>query len=239
MSLWPGLATCQVWQFSLDDEAWDQGNGWLSAEEWQGFERLKVLEHQRRSRRARIALRGLLGLAWGLAPQRLLLQRGPFGKPWVHGVPGHFNLSHSGGLAWLALGPEPVGLDGESEALLGDDLAGLMDIVCHAEEQQAAPLDLAQRRRWFCRLWTQKEAYCKALGLGFQINPLQLCVKADEGGDAVRDERPGGAVAHRLCSLPAPAGHALSLCVLGRTVTGRVQPTDAKQTLSALAAARL
>ncbi|MDT8999920.1 hypothetical protein RQP53_11655 [Paucibacter sp. APW11] len=59
------------------------------------------------------------------------------------------------------------------------------------------------------------------------------------GADTVCDERPPGAMAHRLRSLSAPAGHALSLCVLGRTVTERVQPTDARQTLSALAAARL
>lgn len=222
---------CSVWQFDLDDVAWDRAAACLSADEIEAYLRLRPTQHQQRSRRARIALRLLLAHAWACEPSGLHLQRGPWGKPWVAQAPQQFNLSHSGNWAWLAMAPNPLGVDGESATQLGEDLAGLMQIVCHSEELEQAPADAALRRAWFLRLWTQKEAYCKALGLGFQIDPKRLCVHRLAGEDSIRDERLTHTPPHRLLALRAPQGHALSLCVLGDVAAVSVQELKAGQVL--------
>ncbi len=102
------------------------------------------------------------GLASALGGREI--KRAAEGKPWVAGGP-HFNLSHSGDLALIALCPDaPVGVDLERiHALRNPD--GLARRMCSQRElawaQGHGDLDHA-----LLRLWVRKEAVAKAEGGG-------------------------------------------------------------------------
>jgi 4'-phosphopantetheinyl transferase len=87
-------------------------------------------------------------------------------KPLVNSL--HFNLSHSGDWAVLALsGDGEIGVDIEMiDPTL--DYARLAARFFTSEENSAlAAVSEGRRRREFCRLWTRKEALLKGQGRGF------------------------------------------------------------------------
>ncbi len=104
-------------------------------------------------------------LATGLLIKHFLGERqiknGPWGKPFVEGGP-DFSLSHSGNLTAFALGDCPLGLDVQKIVLCREKVAARffqkeeIDYLANGTDKDIA----------FCRLWTLKEAQCKATGLG-------------------------------------------------------------------------
>jgi 4'-phosphopantetheinyl transferase len=125
------------------------------------------------SRRFEVAhgwLRHVLGLASG---EPLLVEDG--GKPRVGGGP-MFNLSHAGDLAVIAVADRAVGVDVEP---LGNGERALeaAAVACTPEEAHALDgLPAAQRADAFLALWTAKEAYLKATGVGLAVPPNRVHV---------------------------------------------------------------
>jgi 4'-phosphopantetheinyl transferase len=107
-----------------------------------------------------------------------------------------FNLAHAGDRAVLALALErEVGID--LEPITADlTVAPLLGHVCTPDEAAGiASLPARERIAAFLRLWTAKEAYLKAIGLGLFREPRRLHVEfladsravvhdADAAGDA-------------------------------------------------------
>lgn len=132
---------------------------------------------------ARSALRRLLGTRLRCAAHDVPIQTGRFGKPVVigparDGADPHFNVSHSDGLAIIALAPVPVGIDVERVAPL-DRLEQLAESLLAAQEMptwRRSPDAL----RAFLRYWTCKEAYLKAVGTGLR-GPLTRIAVAFAG----------------------------------------------------------
>ncbi len=119
--------------------------------------------------------------------------REPGGKPYVDGGP-HFNLSHSGALAMIAVSAStPVGVDLERPARRSR--ADLVRRVCSTAEQAhvaaAADPDAA-----FIRLWVRKEAVLKASGEGLRGSLDRL---------AALDVLGAIAEGFRVDDLPSPA----------------------------------
>lgn len=84
----------------------------------------------------------------------------------------HFSLSHSGGLALLALAAEPVGID--VERVPGPQLAAEASRALHpSERQDLTRMPPGARATAFARCWTHKEAYLKATGEGLSSTALQ------------------------------------------------------------------
>ncbi len=104
-----------------------------------------------------------------IAQSPLLLSFGKQGKPFLTDVPEiHFNLSHCDGLAVCLFSEYECGADCESIRKFKQRTA---ERVCSAEE--LAALDKAQDKDYlFTRLWTLKEAYVKAIGIGISY-PLR------------------------------------------------------------------
>lgn len=100
-------------------------------------------------------------------PPRLAF--GKNGKPTLADYPEiHFNLSHCEGLAVCLFSPYECGADCENIRKFKQRTA---ERVCSAEE--LAALDKAQDKDYlFTRLWTLKEAYVKAIGIGISY-PLR------------------------------------------------------------------
>jgi 4'-phosphopantetheinyl transferase len=156
-----------------------------------------------RSLAARAALRGVLGACLGEDPRRVPLLAGP-GKPRLAGDSGlEFSLSHSGGLALLAVG---------RSIRLGADVERVRDLLYQEnvlerffgeeERRQVLALEGEEQRRAFFRLWTRREAAAKALGLGilehFRRFP-QWAPEPSQGDWELLDLRPARGYVGAVC----------------------------------------
>lgn len=125
----------------------------------------------------RAILRWLLGSYTGLSPLEVPLRpdgpsRGT--KPRLEPELGlRFNLSHTTGLALVAVSDEEVGVDLEridDEASLGE-LEGVL--LSPAEAEGSGTMRSAEMLATWCR----KEAVLKALGLGLSVSPTLLTIE--------------------------------------------------------------
>lgn len=95
------------------------------------------------------------------------IQKNDYGKPYLKHGP-FFNLSHSGQFVCLALGANEMGIDIQQQVSYR---TALVKRFFHASEQAwLAQLPAAKRAAAFCRLWSLKEAHCKAIGSGIAHN---------------------------------------------------------------------
>lgn len=160
---------------------------------------------------SRGALRLVLGGLTGSPPERLRFARRcgwcggtDHGKPHLLGHSGlDFSISHSGGLALIAVGRgRRVGADVEHVRRRTDVLAiargSLSPRERHTIESQGS--DEARRNAFF-RCWTRKEAYLKARGVGLA------------GGLDTDPEHTGG---WQIRSLRAPPGYMAAVAAEGQ-----------------------
>lgn len=167
--------------------------------------RLIFEPHRVRFARARRALREILAHSIGLSmgerieAREIELVTEHRGKPCLAPHQRHleFNLSHSHELALLAIGQRgQLGVDLE-RVDPRRDIEGLARYAFSPLEQAAlAALAPPQRPAAFFRIWTRKEAYLKALGMGLHI-PLESFEVTHEVKDArLLDARHEGAQPH-------------------------------------------
>jgi 4'-phosphopantetheinyl transferase len=137
--------------------------------------RLRREDDRRRWIAARTALRQILSGYIGRPPRDVPLVVGAYGKPALAGGTPHFNLSHAGERALLAVALCEVGVDLEpaaADSVTLADLNRLMARVCTVEEAaRVRALPVAEQQRAFLRLWVMKEAYVKGIGVGLGWEP--------------------------------------------------------------------
>jgi phosphopantetheinyl transferase len=157
----------------------------LVDDDWNSFAPIKSLPERNRAIAARILLRIGLSRASGhrVHPTEWRFERTSEGKPFVApGLPQiQFSVSHADQMAAVAIAPDVnVGLDIENvdHPLAPQMVAGF----CHPSEELAiGDFEPVQRAREFVRLWTQKEAYTKLIGVGHAIDFTDLnCLLASE-----------------------------------------------------------
>jgi 4'-phosphopantetheinyl transferase len=167
----------------------------------------------------RAVLRGLLARYTGVAAAHIALIEGPRGKPVLAaGIDAtlHFNVSHAGGLALLAvtrLGA--LGVDVEVVAPLPDLLDVADRFFAPAERATLRALPDSDRLDAFFRCWTRKEAYIKAIGEGLAC-PLDGFVVTMRAGEPARFIEIGDeahATAWWLEDLRPAAGYAGALAI--------------------------
>jgi 4'-phosphopantetheinyl transferase len=118
---------------------------------------------------ARGLLRSVLSRYRALAPREFRFRHGPTGKPYLDAVQPElfFNISHSSGLALLALsGIGEVGVDIEKFRAFKNELGLARRYFIAAEADDLAALPAEVRQRAFFHVWTAKEAFLKAVGHG-------------------------------------------------------------------------
>lgn len=101
-----------------------------------------------------------------LAGQETEVAFGQYGKPYLPNHPEiHFNLSHSGSLAVAVFADTDVGCDieqvGQADMALAEKFFCAGEYAYLVRQQEGEARDTA-----FCRLWTLKESFVKATGLG-------------------------------------------------------------------------
>lgn len=109
----------------------------------------------------------------GVPPQALAIEAGPGAPPRCAGA--SLSLSHTDGLVACALGPPgELGLDVESHDPEAD-VDALAEVVMSVTEIDALrAFATRERRARFYELWTLKEAYLKATGLGPALDARAL-----------------------------------------------------------------
>lgn len=180
---WPRrmpLTDAQVWLIRLPDDAQALSPETLACLSPQEAQRAQRFAHARDALRylaAHAALRTLLGELLGCAPQQLPWQTDAHGKPHLAGHGLQFNLSHSDAWALVATHPtRALGVDLEiHHPWQGMD--ELAHSIFHPQESTAwARLSAAERPTALHAAWTRKEACLKAIGVGLNIPPKQVCV---------------------------------------------------------------
>lgn len=153
----------------------------LSAEEWQRGQRFLREEHRRRFCMARAFLRLILARYLGIKPEHIQFREGIHGKLYLADsqLPLEFNVSHSEDLALYAVTLDnEIGIDIEwmNPSLEIQPLAAR--VFTPEEYQTLLALPARQQLPAFYRLWTRKEAYLKALGLG--LSGLSLTMSEED-----------------------------------------------------------
>jgi len=211
----------------------DQVEAWsklLSVEEWQRANALRSDGPRRDYILAHAALRFVLAEGLGIPATAVGFQGGPSKenseaatKPSLKaGIGDHshrsdlrFNLSHTRGMALIgvALGRE-VGVDIEWQRFM-EDLDPMALSVMSAEELALwQALAAGNRNRAFFKVWTRKEAYLKAIGLGLyhSLQSVTVPVTATplDQAEIVADRT--RADVWKVFDIPAPEGYSASVC---------------------------
>ncbi|MFD8371446.1 4'-phosphopantetheinyl transferase family protein [Streptomyces sp. NPDC059688] len=164
----------------------------LLGRDWARYLDLTHPEVRTRFAASRVLLKFAAGAALRVQPQTVELGYTPSGRPYLHGYDGvQISLSHTEDLLLVGLATGAViGVDAEraDRTLYG---AGLGRHLCTPREVQLieamAPAD---RDPALVRLWTLKEAYSKAIGLGMQFRFTDFGFETDGTPTEVR--RPDG-----------------------------------------------
>jgi 4'-phosphopantetheinyl transferase len=157
-----------------DDSLWPRYDALLTSEERAKQARFRFARDQRRYLVTRALVRTVLSRYAAVRPESWEFSAGPRGRPEISAPrrepPLEFNISHSADLVLLAVtSGRTLGIDTESISAREADIDGLDRYF--APEESAALLALApgERRRRFFELWTLKESYIKARGMGLAI----------------------------------------------------------------------
>jgi 4'-phosphopantetheinyl transferase len=167
---------------------------WLDEREHETAARFLFERDRRQYLVAHTLVRRALALEAGLAEAELVIWRSSRGRPFLQPLPGglprgghhlDFNLSHAGGHSLLGIvrsqriGVDVEGLDREARAL-----ETILHTFTPGEQRWAAGAPPGQQRdRRVLRLWTLKEAYSKArgLGLGLPFDEFSFSLADDRG----------------------------------------------------------
>lgn len=169
------LSPARVWRVELDVGAEDEARlrRVLTGDELARAESFSRPAARQRYVVARGTLRRQLGDLLRQSPESVPIVDGPTGKPRLAGEnPGlHFNLSHSGTLALIAIADREVGVDLEAIRPVPFALAIARRLFSPAEARfiEAGGEDEIDRRFLIC--WTRKEALVKAAGTGLGSAP--------------------------------------------------------------------
>ena len=160
-------AHIDIWQWDFAaPEAWRaRWQSVLSEDERERIARFKFDRDKQRFLVCRAWMRRIIGWYVGCSPEALTFAYGIRQKPSLASGRLEFNLSHTDGLAVLAVSREfPVGVDVEKCRTL--DRAFMESVLSPAEKRQLDGLADAACSYAFLRVWTAKEAQVKAMGDG-------------------------------------------------------------------------
>lgn len=195
----PGPGEIHVLVVSLEHAWGERPMKCLDEHEIKTFRRFHREIDAMRYLAAHVALRRILASYLCVEPGAIRYARGPHGKPFLepanHNGQLRFNLSHSGRIAAIAVADGlDVGIDVEQVRRMPfEELAS-----CAFSPNEQAGLCNSMDAGAFFRLWTRKEAYLKAIGLGLSVPLSEVAI--DEGWSIIDiDPAPGyaGALAIR------------------------------------------
>jgi 4'-phosphopantetheinyl transferase len=202
---------------ALDEAALNSANALLSDDERARRDRFRAQRDRDEYAAAHALLRTMLSTFGDRPPDAWRFAAGPHGKPALAGADARlsFNLSHARGLVACAVTTgADVGIDVEAVTRAIDWRAIASRYFSPEEVSAIERADPTAQTIRFFELWTLKEAFIKALGLGM-LQPLTTMTFSIEHGDAISFLPPSGILANVWqFGLFAPsADHRLALAV--------------------------
>ncbi|WP_081745975.1 4'-phosphopantetheinyl transferase superfamily protein [Paenibacillus sp. FSL K6-1122] len=195
----------------LPEANWNQLLSQVSAERRAQASRFVRQADAYRSVLGEILTRVTLSKLTGLRPAELSFTRNSYGKPSLsHHSDVQFNVSHSGD--WIALisgSTDELGVDVEKIAPIDMQIAERFFSPKESQFLAAEPDD--RRLETFYRLWTLKESYIKAVGMGLSIPLDSFALIRNVDGDWHSPE----ATSYQFLSLRLDHGHMLAACSAG------------------------
>ena len=158
-------------------ELWDCCGTWLTEAEQVRYQRYCFDRHKKQFLLGCYLMRSVLSEYDSVYPLHWKFQKNEYGKPRIVDIQNskslHFNLSHSGGKQVLAIClSDSVGVDIEQSGKRRR-IAQIADrFFAPKETNDLLDLPDSEQLSRFYDIWTLKEAYLKACGLGLAI-PLQ------------------------------------------------------------------
>lgn len=146
----------------------------LAAEELNQMQRFVRSENRHDYLVAHALLRLALSRFTTVQPQDWVFEKNRHGRPEIAG-PGRaqrlsFNLSHTDGLvACVVAVDRAVGIDVEAKSRVTDGLSLAYQFFTKSEVKWLAAGQSAEQQTRFLQLWTLKEAYLKARGVGLSL----------------------------------------------------------------------
>lgn len=171
----------ELWCAWLPDidaaQCWEAYRALLDAHEREREQRLRRSADRRRNLAARALVRTLLSRHAPVAPEAWRFGTEAHGRPHVvapQPAPIEFNIAHSADLVVLGIAAgRALGVDVEHAGRHSDTVA-LERYFAPSEHAALRVLSAKERRRRFFELWTLKESYLKARGVGLRM-PLREC----------------------------------------------------------------
>ena len=194
----------------------------LSSRERLTYQQFCFDKDRRRFLVTRALVRTVLSRYTRTPPEALVFCTGTYGRPELQsghhlGAPLRFNLSHTDSLVVLAVTPSrAIGVDAASGSQVHSLHLARRHVLSPWERGSFCALSPAQRGKQLLALWTLKEAYAKArgLGLGLPFTEMTFDLSRDPRVSASFGAGVGDDPAHwNFYLLEAPDDHIVSLCV--------------------------
>ena len=158
-----------------DESLWHRYEALLSPQERARRSRFRFARDRRRYLLTRALARTVLSRYLPVSAEDWVFEAGPRGRPAISaprvaagGL--QFNISHSADLVMIGVTADrALGVDVESIDAREADVDGLDRYFAPQESAALRALPPAARRQRFLQLWTLKESYIKARGLGLAI----------------------------------------------------------------------
>jgi 4'-phosphopantetheinyl transferase len=127
----------------------------------------RELEHELGKKLLLIGLKDLYGISFDSQDQPVIV-KGEHGKPYLEDFPHiNYNISHTDGLVACGIGDRQLGIDVEKIRPLRNTI--LRKVFSDAEKCHMDEIPESERSQYFFRIWTLKESYLKASGLGITV----------------------------------------------------------------------
>lgn len=178
---------------SATADAVEAARATLSPDERRQADQFRFAEDRRDYTLAHDLLRRCLSNYRAIEPSAWDFQRDAFGKPFLRSDSRlSFNLSHTRHLVACVVGAGmPVGIDAERTSRTLDTEALVGRYFSSCEAAALARCSESARSASFLELWTLKEAFLKAIGLGLSL-PLDAMSFAFDDGGAIEFQAPPG-----------------------------------------------
>jgi 4'-phosphopantetheinyl transferase len=201
---------------ALDAEAVEACLGLLTSDEKVQHARFRFDRHRHEYLVTRGLARGVLATYVDRPPGALSFRRTEHGRPLLEPrTELSFNLTNTLSLVACAVArSREVGVDAEPMDR-GDQVLGVAETVFTTSERaMLAALELPARRRRAVELWTLKEAYMKARGLGFSLPVTKFEVRFEDDSASLAFHAPVEDAPDRWALRTVELeGHLVSTCI--------------------------